>query len=113
MRGAGLAVVGVRTTSQRSKTRPMRRRMVGSAARAPGYRLKVKGTAQIAFEPGRALKVVALEGQVVIALDSVMGEFESLKPGQMLIINPSDNRLPEPVEVDLQRLVATSALMSG
>ena len=81
--------------------------------RAPGYRLKVKGTVQVAFEPGRSLKVVVLEGSVTVALDSLMGEFETLRPGQMLIINPSDNRLPEPVEIDIQRLVATSALTSG
>ena len=81
--------------------------------RAPGYRLKVKGTVQVSFEPGRSLKVAVLEGTVVVALDSLMGEFESLHPGQMLIINPSDNRLPEPVEIDLQRLVATSGLLGG
>ncbi|HEV7405091.1 MAG TPA: hypothetical protein VGO11_19260 [Chthoniobacteraceae bacterium] len=79
--------------------------------RAPGYRLKVKGTVQVAFEPGRSLKVVVLEGNVTVALDSLAGEYESLRPGQMLVINPSDRRLPEPVEVDVQRLAATSTLV--
>ncbi len=81
--------------------------------RAPGYRLKVKGTAQIAFQPGRSLKVVTLEGSVTVSLDSMLGEFEELQPGQMLIINPSDHRLPEPVEIDVQRLVSTSTLAGG
>jgi hypothetical protein len=81
--------------------------------RAPGYRMQVKGTVQIAFDPGRTLKIAVLEGQVTVALDSVLGEFESLTPGQMLIINPSDHRLPEPVDIDVQRLAATSALVSG
>ena len=81
--------------------------------RAPGYRLKVKGTAQISFDPGRSLKVVVLEGSITISLDSLAGELETLRPGQMLVINPSDNRLPEPVEVNIERLVATSKLTSG
>ena len=81
--------------------------------RAPGYRLKVKGTVQVSFDPGHSLKVAVLEGSVTVALDSLMGEFEELRPGQMLVINPSDNRLPEPVEIDIQRLVATSALTGG
>jgi hypothetical protein len=81
--------------------------------RAPGYRLKVRGTVQIAFEPGRSLKVVVLEGKATVALDSVLGESESLSPGQMLVINPSDRRLPDPVEIDLQRLLSTSTLVGG
>ncbi len=31
----------------------------------------------------------------------------------MLVINPSDNRMPEPVEVNIERLVATSKLTGG
>ncbi len=81
--------------------------------RAPGYRARIRGTAQIAYDPGRALKVVVLEGEVTVSLDSLAGEFETLTPGQQLIINPSDNRLPEPVEIDLGRLVATSQMVNG
>ncbi len=79
----------------------------------PGYKLQVSGTVQVAYEPGRALKVVVLEGSANVALDSFMGEFEVLRPGQMLVINPSDSRLPNPLEVDIQRLVATSGLIGG
>lgn len=81
--------------------------------RAPGYRLKVKGTVQVAFDPGHALKVVVLEGAVSVSLDGLLGEAEDLRAGQMLVINPSDHRLPEPAEVDVQRLVATSGLTGG
>jgi FecR protein len=80
---------------------------------APGYRLKVKGTAQIAYYPGQYVKIIVLEGTVTVALQSLAGEFETLEPGQMLIINPSDKRLPEPVEVDLTRLIATSQLINA
>jgi quercetin dioxygenase-like cupin family protein len=81
--------------------------------RAPGYRLQVKGTVQVAFDPGHSLKVVVLEGAVTVSLDGLLGEYEDLHAGQMLVINPSDHRLPEPAEVDVQRLVSTSALTGG
>ena len=79
----------------------------------PGYRLKVKGTVQVAYYPGQYLKITVLEGAVTVSLQSLTGEFETLEAGQMLIINPSDKRLPEPVEVDLSRLVATSQLINS
>ena len=81
--------------------------------RTPGYHLKVRGTVQVAVVPGRSMKIVVLEGTATVALDSVWGEFETLRPGQMLVINPSDQRLPDPVDVDLQHLSATSALVAG
>lgn len=79
----------------------------------PGYRMKVRGSVQIAYYPGRYLKVTVLEGKVTVALQSLTGEFEELQPGQMLIINPSDKRLPEPVEVDLSRIISTSLLVTS
>lgn len=79
----------------------------------PGYRMKVRGSVQIAYYPGQYLKVTVLEGKVTVALQSLAGEFEELEPGQMLIINPSDKRLPEPVEVDLGRIIATSQLIAS
>jgi len=79
----------------------------------PGYRMKVRGSVQIAYYPGQYLKVTVLEGKVTVALQSLAGEFEELEPGQMLIINPSDKRLPEPVEMDLSRIISTSQLITS
>lgn len=79
----------------------------------PGYRMKVRGSVQIAYYPGQYLKVTVIEGKVTVALQSLAGEFEELEPGQMLIINPSDKRLPEPVEVDLSRIISTSQLIAS
>lgn len=81
--------------------------------RLPGYKMKVRGTVQVAYDPGHSMKVVALEGTVTVALDSLFGEFQTLQPGQLLVLNPSDSKLPEPVEIDLQKLVATSTLVKG
>jgi hypothetical protein len=80
---------------------------------APGYKFQVLGTVLIAYQPGSYIKITVLEGNVRVALQSLFGEFISLEAGQMLVINPADKRLPDPVEVDLNRLVTTSLLTAG
>jgi hypothetical protein len=80
---------------------------------APGYKMEIRGTALVAYYPGQYVKITVLEGKMKVALQSLLGEFESVEAGQMLIINPADKRLPEPVEVDLNRLVTTSQLLGG
>ena len=77
----------------------------------PNYGMKVRGTAQIYHDPGRSIRIVALEGTVSVSLNSVRGESITLKRGQELIINPADKQLPTPVEVDLNRLMATMSLL--
>lgn len=78
----------------------------------PGHDMKVRGTAQIYYDPGHSVRVVALEGSVTVSLNSVRGEQLTLKRGQELIINPVDKQLPTPVEVDLNRLMSTMALLN-
>lgn len=80
---------------------------------APGYSFQVQGTALIAYYPGQYIKITVLEGRIRVALQSLLGEFETIEAGQMLVINPADKRLPDPVEVDLNRLVTTSQLTTG
>jgi hypothetical protein len=81
--------------------------------RVPGYKFKVKGTAQVSVDPGRSIWIVVFEGSMSVSLDSMAGEAQELSAEQMLIVRPSDRRLPDAVEVDLQRLTATSALVRG
>jgi hypothetical protein len=83
------------------------------AFRVPGYKFKVKGTAQVSVDPGRSIRIVVFEGSMSVSLDSIAGEFQDLSAGQMLIVRPSDRRLPDAIEVDLQHLTATSALVRG
>jgi hypothetical protein len=91
---------------------PERRRKAVEVS-APGYKMEIRGTALVAYYPGQYVKITVLEGKMKVALQSLLGEFESVEAGQMLIINPADKRLPEPVEVDLNRLVSTSQLLGG
>jgi hypothetical protein len=89
------------------------RRRAAVTVNAPGYKMVVKGTALVAYYPGKYVKITVLEGKLRVSLQSLAGEVETLEPGQMLIINPSDQRLPAPVEVDLNRLVTTCQLLGG
>ncbi|MFN0126807.1 MAG: hypothetical protein ACKV19_09010 [Verrucomicrobiales bacterium] len=76
-------------------------------------RTTVKGTMLVAYQPETYIKVTCIEGQVTVRLKALMGEFVSLREGQMVIINPAEKRLPESVEVDLRELIRTSALIGA
>lgn len=78
-----------------------------------GHRFQVKGTAQIYHEPGKALRVVVIEGRMTISLQSLARERVTLRAGQMLVIKPVEPTLPEPLDIDLDRLVSTAQLLAG
>jgi hypothetical protein len=48
-----------------------------------------------------------------VFLNNRVGESRIIRPGQMIILNPMATRLPEPVNVRLDRLVGTSKLVNG
>ncbi|MES2706702.1 MAG: hypothetical protein V4726_08890 [Verrucomicrobiota bacterium] len=79
----------------------------------PEVRSTVKGTMLVAYQPEAYIKITCVEGRVTVKLKAALGEFVTLKAGQMVIINPADKGLPESVEVDLKELAATSALLNG
>ncbi len=78
----------------------------------PSHQLSVKGTAQIYYSPGNAIRVVVIEGSMTISLNSLSREKVTLKAGQVLLINPTEAELPEPLEIDLNRLVASAGLLA-
>ena len=78
----------------------------------PAHQLKVKGTAQIYHDPGRSIRVAVIEGKMTVSLNSLSREQITLQAGQVLIINPTDSELPEPFEVDLNRLVSSAQLLA-
>lgn len=79
----------------------------------PKHRFQVRGTAQIYHEPGKALRVVVIEGKMTISLNSMSGESVTLRAGQALVVNPVESSLPEPLEIDLDRLIASAELVAG
>lgn len=79
----------------------------------PETRNVVKGTMLISYIPQSHIKITCIEGNVRVRLKSAFAEFILLNAGQMVIINPADKKLPEPIEIDLAQLTSTSALIGG
>jgi hypothetical protein len=57
------------------------------------------------------IKIIVLEGQLRVALKKRKGESLVMGPGEFLMLTPDADRLPEPVLIDLERLVQTSPLI--
>jgi hypothetical protein len=79
----------------------------------PRHQFQVRGTAQIFHEPGKPLRVVVIEGRMTISLQSLSREKITLRAGEMLVIDPLEPALPEPLDIDLDRLVSTAQLLAG
>jgi len=58
------------------------------------------------------IKFIVLEGTARMYLKNHLGESVLLGPGQMLIVKPNATSLPDPVTVDLKRLVQTCLLIT-
>lgn len=72
----------------------------------------ITGTTVIAeYHPHACLKFISLEGTARLYLKRRWGESVLVRPGQMLITNPDAKSLPDPVDVDLERLMKTSRLV--
>ena len=69
-------------------------------------------TVIVEYYPHAYIKFISLEGTARLYLKSRWGESVLVRPGQMLITNPDAKRLPDPVDVDLDRLLKTSLLIN-
>ena len=58
------------------------------------------------------IKFIVLEGTARMYLKNRIGESVLIGPGQMLIVKPNATSLPDPVTVDLKRLVETCLLIT-
>ncbi len=61
--------------------------------------------------PNRSLKVLVLEGSLRLSIDGKIGDSLLLLPGRMIIMPPKATRIPDPVTVDLKKIVSTSGLV--
>jgi hypothetical protein len=69
------------------------------------------GTMQVSYLKGKYLKVLCIEGKVKVGLKALMGDSVTLREGQMVTITPTEERMPEPIMVNLSRVANTSALL--
>jgi FecR-like protein len=68
-------------------------------------------TVIVEYHPHGYLKVISLEGTARLYLKRRWGESVLVRPGQILITNPDAKSLPDPVDVDLARLLKTARLI--
>lgn len=77
-----------------------------------GNTAAITGTAIVEFHPHAYLKFIALEETGRLYSKRRWGESVLISPGQMVITNPDASRLADPIDVDLQRLLRTSLLIT-
>lgn len=62
--------------------------------------------------PGKTLKVLVLEGSLRLSVNGRLGDSLLLLPGKMVIMPPNAKRIPDPISVDIAKVMKTSALVN-
>src|SRR5438874_354497 len=70
-------------------------------------------TVMLEYHPDAYIKFIILEGTGRVFRPDHLGESVLLHAGQMLIVSPKATSLPDPVDVDIKRLVKTSRLITN
>jgi quercetin dioxygenase-like cupin family protein len=68
-------------------------------------------TVIVEYHPHAYIKFISLEGTARLYLKHRWGESVLIHPGELLITNPDAKSLPDPVDVDLARLLKTARLI--
>src|SRR5690606_17724550 len=86
----------------------------GAKVRTAAVTAAVTGTT-VLFEylPNGYIKLIVIEGEVDLFLNDKPSQFRTIKAGDMIIMPSNGNHIPEPVQVDLKRLLDSSKLISG
>src|ERR1700759_1448117 len=69
-------------------------------------------TIMMEYVPQKAIKVLVLEGSLRLSMNGRFGASLLLTPGKMVIMPPNARRIPDPVTVDLKKVVQTSNLVN-
>src|ERR1051325_318256 len=69
-------------------------------------------TIMLEYVPQRNLKVLVLEGSLRLSVNGRFGDSLLLTPGRMVIVKPDAKRIPDPVTIDLKKVVHTSNLVN-
>ena len=70
-------------------------------------------TIMMEYVPGKILKIIVVEGTLDVYFPDRPGTFITLKAGQMIMMRPDALGFPQPVEVDIKKLLETSDLANG
>jgi hypothetical protein len=88
----------------------------GAKVRTAAITAAITGTTiMIEHRPNRTLKVLVLEGSLRLSANGTLGSSVLIEAGRMVIMNPNAKSIPNPVAVDLRKVMKTSSLvnMSG
>jgi len=86
----------------------------GATVRTAAITAAVTGTTvMMEYDPNGFVKIIVLEGEVDVFLNERRSELRTISAGDMLITKPNATALPQPVQVDLQRLRRTSKLLNS
>jgi FecR protein len=69
-------------------------------------------TIMMEYAPGRYIKVLVLEGSLRLSRNGTFSHSLLLRPGKMVIMRPDAKEIPDPIDVDLARIVKTSTLVN-
>jgi hypothetical protein len=69
-------------------------------------------TIMMEYVPRRYIKVLVLEGSLRLSRNGTFGHSLLLRPGKMVIMRPDAKEIPDPIDVDLARIVKTSTLVN-
>src|SRR5690242_12917628 len=69
-------------------------------------------TIMMEYVPHKDIKVLVLEGSLRLSMNGRFGDSLLLTPGKMVIMPPNARRIPDPVTVDLKKIVETSKLVN-
>lgn len=86
----------------------------GAYIRAAGVTAAVTGTTVlIEYHPGGVVKLIVVEGECVLSLNSDRSQFQTLRSGQMITMQDGSTTIPGPQNIDLARLLQSSRLISA
>ena len=86
----------------------------GTKIRTASVTAAITGTTiMMEYTPGKNIKVLVLEGSLRLSVNGgILGDSVLLRPGRMVIMRPDAKRIPDPVAVDLRRIMKTSSLVT-
>ncbi|TLD68643.1 hypothetical protein FEM03_21625 [Phragmitibacter flavus] len=86
----------------------------GAKVRTAAVTAAVTGTT-VLFEylPDGFIKLIVIEGEVDLFFNNDPSKFRTVKAGEMIVMQTDSDTIPEPVDIDLARLLKTSKLISG
>ena len=85
----------------------------GAKIRTAAVTAAITGTTiMLEYRPNRNIKVLVLEGSLRLSANGSVGDSVLLTAGKMVIMPANAKRIPDPVSVDLKKVMKTSSLVN-